>query len=56
MGKELREGNRGRWGKGEWLREGKGGMGKGGEKGKGGKRGKGIRVGKGGKVKGGEKG
>ena len=35
MGKELREGNRGRWEKGEWLREGKGGMGKGGEKGKG---------------------
>ena len=41
MGKELREGNRGRWGKGEWLREGKG-WGKGWEKGerhKGGKRG-----------------
>ena len=24
MGKKLREGNRGRWGKGEWVREGKG--------------------------------
>ena len=27
MGKKLREGNRGRWGKGEWLREGKEGNG-----------------------------
>jgi hypothetical protein len=27
MGKELRKGNRGRWEKGEWLREGKEGNG-----------------------------
>jgi hypothetical protein len=49
MGKELREGNRGRWEKGEWLRGGKRGMVKGG------KTGEWVRVGKRGRVKGGER-